>query len=400
MGLIDREVAVPTIDMLDTGMIYRNAKPHLVSRGTVFLGEADGERASACVPGICVLPNGRWLASFRAARKKAATFPLHTLLTWSDDAGETWSEPIEPFAAPCVERKPGVFRFVQCTPLGGSRVLGVISWTDASDPSLPYINEETEGILDTRTFTVVSEDNGETWSVPERIDTTPFHVPMPTTGPMLLLPNGDWALHFETNKHYYDTSPWRCSSVFMYSRDQGKTWPEYVKAAEDPDARFFYWDQRPGVLPDGRILDLFWTFDRREAVYLNIHAAESKDNGRTWSVPWDIGLPGQPAEPVGLPDGRIVLAYMDREETPVLKARTSSDGGRNWPEDTEIILDNTVHRKQQARKSSMQDALSELGAFSIGLPCTARVADNDALVVYYAGPETDHTGIYWVRVRP
>ena len=55
---------------------------------------------------------------------------------------------------------------------------------------------------------------------------------------------------------------------------------------------------------------------------------------------------------------------------------------------------------QRRGKASMQDAWSEMAAFSVGLPTTARLPDGDVLVVYYAGPETDHTGLYWVRLQP
>ena len=49
------------------------------------------------------------------------------------------------------------------------------------------------------------------------------------------------------------------------------------------------------LLPDGRLLDLFWTYDNHVAAYLNIHARASADGGRTWSALWDTGVPGQPA---------------------------------------------------------------------------------------------------------
>ncbi|MBI4025498.1 MAG: hypothetical protein HY360_10995 [Verrucomicrobia bacterium] len=163
---------------------------------------------------------------------------------------------------------------------------------------------------------------------------------------------------------------------------------------------FFYWDQRPGVLANGRILDAFWTFDRKTAVYLNIHARESRDNGRTWSEMWDAGIPGQPAPPVSLPDGRIALVYMDRTKAPALKLRLSSDGGRSWPKETEMVLYEAKLPTQTWDKKSMQDAWSEMGKFSVGLPATATTRNGDVLIVYYAGTHTNQTGIEWVRVCP
>ena len=84
--------------------------------------------------------------------------------------------------------------------------------------------------------------------------------------------DGERVCQFETNKPYYDTTPWVHQSVLMFSRDAGRTWPRHTVVTRDP--RIFYWDQRPQVLPDGRILDLFWTYGNAAAAYLNIHARD------------------------------------------------------------------------------------------------------------------------------
>ena len=372
----------------------------IVDRGTVFIGEAGSEFSSACFGSVCVLPGGRWIVTFRASPKKKDTYPQRVMLTSSDDEGATWSAPVEPFTAPTLDGKPGSYRAAALTALGGERVLAVLYWVDASDPSLPFFNEQTEGLLDSRIFLALSEDGGGTWGEAWRTDSTPFTTPLAITGAVLALPDGEWAVQFETNKDYYDASVWRHSSVLMFSRDEGRTWPDHVKVTFDPQARYFYWDQRPGAFPDGAILNVFWTFDRVEAVYLNIHACASTDSGHTWTELWDTGIPGQPAPPVKLPDGRIAMPYMDRTAAPLLKMRTSADGGRSWPEETEIILDDSAARRQEGEKSSMQDAWSEMAKYSVGLPRTAPLAGGEVLVIYYAGSETDHTAINWVRVRP
>lgn len=368
------------------------------SRGTVFQGERGGEYSSACFHDICVLPGGRWLCGFRASPRKKDTFPQRVLLTVSDDAGGTWSEPLEPFPPRRVDGKPGAWRGGHLTSLGGQRLVAVAYWVDGSDESLPFYNEATEGLLDSRIFLSFSDDEGRTWSGAELADTSPYNIPTPITGPILLLPNGDWGLQFETNKPYYDTSAWHHESVVMFSGDGGGTWPRHAVTAADPEARVFYWDQRLGVLADDTVLALYWTFDRHDAVYRNIHARRSVNSGRSWSDLWDTGVPGQPGPPASLPDGRIAMPYVDRETSPILKLRVSADSGRSWPDDTEIVLDDSLAVAQQHRKSGMQEAWSEMGAFSLGLPRTAVLPDGDTLVLYYRGPEADHTGICWVRL--
>lgn len=370
----------------------------IVGRGTAAGGSPGTEAQSCAFPQICVLPSGRWICCYRVAPRKAATTNQHSLFVQSDDEGKSWSAPIEAFVPPDIDGVPGLFRALAMTALGGNRVLAALYWVDCSQPSLPFFNETTEGLLDSRIFLAWSEDDGDTWSEPRLVDTAPFQCPTPITGPPLVLANGALACQFELNKSYEDVSPWRHASVLMFSNDGGRSWPEHVLVTSDPENRMFYWDQRPSILSDGRVLDMFWTFDRRQAVYRNIHARESLNHGRTWSDIWDTGLSGQPAPPVSLPDGAIGLVYVDRDGAPRIKMRASSDGGRTWPEESEIVLERPGLASQTWEKNSMPDAWAEMGAFSLGLPATAVTQDGRVVVVYYAGSSTDQTDVKWVCV--
>ena len=61
------------------------------------------------------------------------------------------------------------------------------------------------------------------------------------------------------------------------------------------------------------------------------------------------------------------------------------------------MLSDTRPTSQTRHKQCMEDAWTEMAAFSLGLPHTAQLPGDEVLVVYYAGPETDHTGIHWAR---
>jgi len=346
------------------------------------------------------MPSGRWVCGFRAAPTKKRTAGQHALIAISDDEGSTWRTVLDPFVPPPVDGRPGLFRAAYPTALGGDKVLAALCWVDHSDPALPFFNEETEGLLDTRIFLSLSKDGGLTWSAPRLIETSPYKVPTPLTGPVLLFPDAQWALQFELNKPYYDPNPWRHASILIFSFDQGQTWPHHTIVSHDPDNRIFFWDQRPAVLEDGTLLNMFWTYDRTAADYLNIHARKSTSGGRLWSQLWDTGVAGQPAQPVSLPDGWIAMVYVDRTAAPAIKLRVSADAGKTWPEATEMTLYQPELASQSGKKSSMQDALSEMEKFSLGLPTTARLPNGDLLVVFYAGPEPDLTDIRWLRVKP
>jgi hypothetical protein len=372
----------------------------IIDQGLVFRGVKDSDRSSCAFPGIAVLPGGRWVCGFRAAPTKKGTAGQHVLIALSDDEGKSWPSVLSPFMPPDIEGRPGLFRAAYPAAIGENGVVIALSWVDHSYPSLPFFNEETEGLLDTRIFIAASADQGAAWSDPALVDSSPFHVPTPLTGPILVLADGAWALQFELNKPYLDKTPWRHASVLMFSADRGVSWLRHAVTAQDPDNRIFYWDQRPGLLADGTLLDLFWTYDRERSEYLNIHARQSVDSGATWSNIWDTGVAGQPGPPVSLPDGRTAMVYVDRTEATVVKLRATSDRGKTWPSAGETVLFRASLKAQSAKKGTLEEAWAEMERFSVGLPVAARLPNGDVLVVFYAGAEPDVTDIRWLRLRP
>ncbi|MFP4384773.1 MAG: sialidase family protein [Spirochaetia bacterium] len=349
---------------------------------------------SAAFPGICETKAGTWISTFRTAPEKNTVTGQRLNVCRSCNRGQTWSEPEVPFSGTSVNGKPGLFRGGYCTPLPDGTILMVLCWVDHSDPSLPFYNTETEGLLDTRIFLSRSADDGITWEKPVLIDTSPFTVPTPITGPVLIGEN-EWVLQFELNKHYRDTEKWIHSSVLMFSRDQGESWPEYRVLSRDPD--IFYWDQRPAFTGSRKMLNLFWTFDRKQAEYRNIHGSISEDSGRSWSEFFDTAIPGQPAQPGCLENGMYCMVYIDRRGEPEIRITFSKDRGKTW-EPGETLYRHTKPGTEEYRKQNMNDAWDEMGKFSAGLPCTHRLRNGDLLISFYAGPVTDRTAIHWILI--
>ena len=370
----------------------------IVDRGIACASQPGTDRQSCCYPDICVLPDGRWMIMFRAAYAKRPTLGSHMCMVVSDDEGATWRGPVAPFAVPQIDGRAGALILAYVTPLGGDELIASLGWMDYSDPHRPFFNDDTEGLLDMRVLLSRSHDGGASWTAPEMVDTSPYPPPIPITGPVMLLPDGEWAIQAELNKPYEDTSPWLHAAVMLFSKDDGKTWPRDFAVGLHPENRVFYWDQRLSVLADGRILALFWSFDRVDNVYLNIQARESLDSGYTWSEMWDTGVAGQPGRASSLPDGRTLMPYVDRTAVPCIKVRVSSDHGRTWPEDTELAVPGIEREREEKGKHSMQDAWAEFARFSLGHPHSHAMPSGDTLLVYYAGSHYDRTSIHWARL--
>ena len=357
------------------------------------------ETSSCTFPDICVTPLGRWACVFRGAPKKIPLAGERVWLCFSEDQGKTWSAPVAPFEPPEVDGRRGTFRLGGLTPLPDGRLLAVLNWVDTTDPHRPFFNEATQGLADSTLYLSRSDDDGRSWSPPERIDTTPYRVPIAATGPALALADGRLAIQFELYKPYDDPAPLKHLPIVMFSDDDGRSFREHAPTAADTDNAVFYWDQRLSEVAPGRLFAFYWTWHNKESRYLNIHIVESRDGGRTWTEPWDSGLPGQAARAWLLSGDRLIFARMDREGVPTLKLNVSPDFGRTWPGEEELIVASAEDSKtQNVSKGDMNDAWSEMSAYSIGLPATWRLSGTEILLVWYAGTHTDRTDIHWARI--
>jgi hypothetical protein len=368
---------------------------HIIDRGFIPKPEEPVFNSNT-FPCIAIMPSGRWLAAFKTAIVKGDCDYVQAVITWSDDEGATWIRPFVPVNLPAIDGIPGQMRIIGLLPVGGSRVLMVANWVDASRPDAPYYDPVHETLKDTRIFYCFSEDEGSTWSHPQLMDTHPVTAPTPLTGAPVMLGDGTIVCQFEINKSTRDSAKWVHKSAVIFSEDQGQTWGSPVIVTEKPD--MYYWDQRLNVMIDGRTLvDFFWTLDGVKQQYLNIHARESLDGGRSWGELWDTGIYGQPGQPVALSDGRLAAIEIDRRVSPVITVRISADRGRSFADS--LVIYDARQGSQDSGRLSMNDAWDEMYAFSVGHPNLVCLSEHEILAYYYAGSHCDHTRIEYVYIR-
>ena len=367
----------------------------IVSRGILNPAQPGTPRATAAFPSVAVLPNGSLLATYRVGTDKD-TADETIELRRSFDLGETWTEPTAPFHA-IVDGRSGSLKCVYITPLSESHLVASALWIDRETyPGKPLFNAETEGCLPMAVLLAGSPDGGETWTPWRAVPVTEDIGPPSLTSPVLRLPGGELAVSVETNKSYFDRSKWYQRVVYVFSSDDGKTWSAPHTVSQDPEARIFYWDQRAAVAPDGRILTFSWTYDRDTNTYRNIQRRISRDAGRSWTAPNDLGFSDQPSHPAILPDGRVVLAWVDRYGTHSIRARLAADLDAEFLQETEVV----IHDLGQQPSGGVDDLgrmLADMSLWTYGLPYAEALPNGEVLVVYYAG-SNGTMDVRWCRL--
>jgi hypothetical protein len=366
----------------------------ILERGILNAAEAKSRRAVCTFPSLAVLDGGELLATYRTGTDKDCADETVEVRR-STDGGLSWSAPVTPFSR-IVDGQGGSLRVVYVTALGGGHLLACGMWIDRqTHPGMPLFNTETEGCLPMKIVLADSFDNGATWSGWRSVDMARDIGPPSLTNPVLRFASGRLAISIESNKQYLDRSVWRQKVVYLFSDDGGATWLPPRLVCRDPSARIFNWDQRAAVSPGGRVVSFSWTYDRQTQTYLNIHRRISINEGASWSAPEDLGFADQPSHPAVLPDGRVVLAWVDRFGSRSIRARLAESIDGAFGRESEVVL----HEASTASNiiSSTGEALADMQTWSYGLPFAEALPDGDVMVVYYAGL-ADAMDIRWVRL--
>jgi len=367
----------------------------IVSRGILASGHGGSDKATYTFPSMVTLSNGELLATCRVGTTKDSEDETIEIYR-SVDGGDTWSKGEKLFSQTVVNGKKGSIKICYLTELEPNHIVAACMWVDRQTyPGKHLFNSETEGCLPMAILLSDSYDNGKTWTALHEIPMPDEIGPPSLTCPILKLKDGTLAMSIETNKNYLDSSKWYQRVVFFHSEDKGKTWGEPITISEDKSGRIFYWDLRTGVAPDGRIVTFSWTYNSENNQYINIHRRISNDNGYTWSQLEDLGFADQPSHPAILPDGRVVLAWVDRFGSQTIRVRMAPAIDQPFDDSTELIL-----HKQKIEKSETANTgelLSDMSLWSFGLPFCEVLPDGNVMVMYYAGTE-DVMDIHWVKL--
>ncbi len=115
----------------------------------------------------------------------------------------------------------------------------------------------------------------------------------------------------------------------IFSED-GMNFNRILTVARHPRDLIYYWDQRSTFDSEtGKIVTMFWTYDRKNERDIDIHIAYGDPENLTWTIPVPTGIKGQIAAPVPVCGGRILCFYVHRHYPGSMRLILSDDGGKH-----------------------------------------------------------------------
>lgn len=354
---------VQSVEILETGVLYRNPKPHVRSVHAYF-------------PSVARLENGEMLAT--VALGEAFEAPnLRTHVFRSRDDGRTWGH--EGPLCPETPRRI-VSDVARLTALpGGSAVAFVIRHDRTEHPDDGLTNPDTLGFVPTELALARSTDAGRSWSPPEPIRTPIVGPSFEMCSPVVVLRDGRWIIPTSTWPGWAGDCPNGIVMGALVSHDAGRTWPDYLPVMREDGGRVFFWESKILELPDGRLVAVAWAHDDLAGKDRPNQYALSADGGRTWSAPASTGLHGQTLTPLVLGDGRLLCVYR-RMDAPGLWAVRSRIEGDNWINDGQLPLWGGSAAGLTVSSGSMS---ADFAALRFGAPCLTPLDDGRIFAAFW-----------------
>ena len=275
---------------------------------------------------IAVLPDGQWLLGWTAFYGGFHDpSPAHILGMWSDDKGETWSEPVVLLEN---DGKCNVMNVCFAQPGDGSVVMShVRTDDDTCFYSWPFYRKSTDG--------------GHTWSAHKPMVDMDNWFGFPANDRLIELSSGRLLvpLGFHTKTEGGETESFVQAG---YSDDKGETWQlssnaVTVTASEKRGGASFSGAGEPAAFEreDGTVV--FFIRTRLGTIW----AAETSDGGETMSETYDTGLqcPAAPCIVRRIPStGDLLLVWNNAHRDKPgsggprrpLTTAVSRDDGRTW----------------------------------------------------------------------
>lgn len=210
-----------------------------------------------------------------------------------------------------------------------------------------------------------SEDGGRTWSERQPAPCSSPHGPTQLRDGRLLYAGKElWTE--EKNVGVWE------------STDDGRTWKHLANIpARSGENVLGYHEVHAVEAADGTII---LHIRNHNAQPRNTLQTESRDGGKTWSEPHEIGVEGYPSHLLRLKDGTLLMTYSYRGKPFGIRGKISKDNGATWSEEFRLTEDGA--------------------SWDLGYPSTVELEDGTLVTVWYEVPaNARHAALRQARWR-
>ena len=362
------------IDVIDTGLIFRNPTPHL-------------RAVHAWHPTIVRLSDGSLLAAFDLGQA-VECLDYGTFVAQSHDDGRTWTPP-KPLFRDCPMRPARHTMRLSRVSMGKIVGFGARRFYDFPDEGI--FNRQTFGHVPMELLLISSSDEGRTWEGPRTI-APPLMGPFEICHPVLELDDGRWLAPTSTLRNWEGKSPTGLKAVALVSYDRGASWPEFITVMSSETDGVVYTEQSVIQLTDRRLLAVAWALNEVERRSLPTPFALS-DDGKTFGPQQLSGLAGETAKLLGLGDNRVLCVYRGASE-PGLRAAVARIEGDRWKTIHELLL----WRGSSSRILGHASVAEEISSLKFGFPNLLQLPDGTIFVAFWCCEDCIFN-IRWLRLR-
>jgi sialidase-1 len=344
-------------------IVYQNPEPLLVSKQGIF-------------PGVSLLPNNDLLIIFSIGQAFDSS-DQRAFVTKSKDNGRSWSTPkqlhnhIYDKNVETDTLKPLVLQNGNLIATGYAFI--------RPDPLTPIVDPITFDVLPLKNKISFSNDNGESWSIPNNFNV--LNKPLEISGPCIQLSSGR-ILAACPPFHLGETGH---SGWIIYSDDNGKTWDKLSDFFNTPTGEIAAWECRLCEIDNNGVAVIFWTYDNVKKINLNNHIVFSKDGGESFGEAIDTGVKAQASNLMWLGENTLLTIHSHRESPSGLIIRKVNIANSKFEVLTELDLFQDENMGSDSTNISKQ-----FGSLKFGQPSLIQLPNKEILATCWCYENNQH----------
>ncbi|MFM8494055.1 MAG: sialidase family protein [Planctomycetia bacterium] len=368
---------MPSIDIRETGIVYRNPKPFLHSRQAFF-------------PTAAQLDDGELVVAMDIGQAFESV-DVRSYLSRSRDGGRSWSEPRIIFSPD--ESLHPVSTTVRISRMPGGELLGWAAQWDRTHTSLGLVNPGTNGFVDMELACLRSDDGGHSWK------SRPVDPPFPwrtfeTAGSVQAIDERRRMMPASLFTRWDGHRHPGIDSVAFVSDDGGRTWDRGVSLFDFGGEPITAYETRLLRLADGRVMAVTWCNRTDTQQVLHNHYCLSRDRGDTFQKPLASPVHGETNEAIALPGNRVLCVYRRHDKKGLWAHLAQIEGDRWVPLADRPLWGTEMSARPDDRRGGTLENLSFL---RFGSPSAIELHDGSFFVVFWCVEECQSV-IRWLTL--